>query len=82
QCLAVGGNTFPEYRDNIQGYVSAAAGNFNQAITTRIGLATEGPIVPNPPKSVNQEEDECVEETYMDPDHAKYNIKVPPPPPV
>nr|GFB19096.1 reverse transcriptase domain-containing protein [Tanacetum cinerariifolium] len=24
QCLAAGGNTFPEYRDNIQGYVSAA----------------------------------------------------------
>nr|GFC83284.1 hypothetical protein [Tanacetum cinerariifolium] len=27
-----------------------------------------------------EEEDECVEETYTDPDHAKYNIKVPPPP--
>nr|GFC79394.1 hypothetical protein [Tanacetum cinerariifolium] len=27
-------------------------------------------------------EDECVEETYMDPDQAEYNIKVPPPPPV
>nr|GEZ24923.1 reverse transcriptase domain-containing protein [Tanacetum cinerariifolium] len=27
-------------------------------------------------------EDECVEETYKDPDHAEYNIKVPPPPPV
>nr|GEY28289.1 reverse transcriptase domain-containing protein [Tanacetum cinerariifolium] len=39
QCLAAGGNTFPEYRDNIQ------------------------------------EEDECVEETYTDPDHAKYTIK-------
>nr|GFA58555.1 hypothetical protein [Tanacetum cinerariifolium] len=25
------------------------------------------------------EEDECVEETYKDPDHAEYNIKVPPP---
>nr|GEZ44969.1 reverse transcriptase domain-containing protein [Tanacetum cinerariifolium] len=25
QCLAAGGNTFPELRDNIQGYVSAAA---------------------------------------------------------
>nr|GEW84732.1 reverse transcriptase domain-containing protein [Tanacetum cinerariifolium] len=45
-------------------------------------LVTEGPIVPNPPKSVNPEEDECVEETYTDQDHAKYNIKVPPPPPV
>nr|GFD46599.1 reverse transcriptase domain-containing protein [Tanacetum cinerariifolium] len=46
------------------------------------GLVTEGPTVPNPPKSVNPEEDECVEETYTDPDHAEYNIKVPPPHPV
>nr|GEW49806.1 hypothetical protein [Tanacetum cinerariifolium] len=30
QCLAVGGNTFPEFRDNIQGYISAAASNYNQ----------------------------------------------------
>nr|GEW45358.1 hypothetical protein [Tanacetum cinerariifolium] len=30
QCLAAGGNTFPEFRDNIQGYVSAAAANYNQ----------------------------------------------------
>ncbi|GJR78998.1 hypothetical protein Tco_0149783 [Tanacetum coccineum] len=30
QCLAVDGNTFREYRDNIQGYVTAAAGNYNQ----------------------------------------------------
>nr|GEZ11155.1 reverse transcriptase domain-containing protein [Tanacetum cinerariifolium] len=142
QCLDAGDNTFPEYRDNIQGYVSAATCNYNQdmlknelrnemktsiqtslsnqtneiknmmasllqmntastswsgtlpantitnpkgklkAITTRNGLVTEGPTVPNPPKSVNPEEDECVEETYTDPDHAKYNIKVPPPPPV
>nr|GEY14630.1 ribonuclease H-like domain-containing protein [Tanacetum cinerariifolium] len=29
QCLAVGGNTFPEYWDNIQGYVLAATSNFN-----------------------------------------------------
>nr|GEV83768.1 reverse transcriptase domain-containing protein [Tanacetum cinerariifolium] len=142
QCLAAGGNTFPEYRDNIQGYVLAAAGNYNQgnpgyrpqgvvnqmrlpdffvqqtneiknmmasllqmntastlglgtlpgntianpkgelkAITTCSGLVTEGPTVPNPPKSVNPEEDKCVEETYTDPDHVEYNIKVPPPPP-
>nr|GEW73177.1 hypothetical protein [Tanacetum cinerariifolium] len=52
-----------------------------KAITTRSGLVTEGPIVPNPPKLVNPEEDERVEEMYTDPDHAKYNIKVPPPPP-
>nr|GEV69509.1 hypothetical protein [Tanacetum cinerariifolium] len=30
QCLAVGGNTFLELRDNIQGYVSAAAVNYNE----------------------------------------------------
>ncbi|GJX29213.1 reverse transcriptase domain-containing protein [Tanacetum coccineum] len=30
QCLAADGNTFPEYRDNIQGYVVAAASNYNQ----------------------------------------------------
>nr|GEW94627.1 reverse transcriptase domain-containing protein [Tanacetum cinerariifolium] len=30
QCLVVGGNTFPELRDNIQGYVLAAAVNYNQ----------------------------------------------------
>nr|GEX30561.1 hypothetical protein [Tanacetum cinerariifolium] len=53
-----------------------------KAITTQSGLVTEGHIVPNPPKPVNPEEDECVEETYTDPDHAEYNIKVPPPPPV
>nr|GFA22349.1 reverse transcriptase domain-containing protein, chloroplastic [Tanacetum cinerariifolium] len=53
-----------------------------KAITTRSGLVTERPTVPNPPKSVNLEEDECVEETYTDPDHAEYNIKVPPPPPI
>nr|GFB52891.1 reverse transcriptase domain-containing protein [Tanacetum cinerariifolium] len=53
-----------------------------KAITTRSGLVTEGPTVPNPPKSVNPEEDECVEETYTDPDHAEYTIKVPPPLPV
>nr|GEZ09131.1 reverse transcriptase domain-containing protein [Tanacetum cinerariifolium] len=29
-CLAAGGNTFPELRDNIQGYVSAALVNYNQ----------------------------------------------------
>nr|GEW47809.1 reverse transcriptase domain-containing protein [Tanacetum cinerariifolium] len=32
QCLAVDGNTFLEFRDNIQGYVSAAAVNYNQGI--------------------------------------------------
>nr|GFA49864.1 hypothetical protein [Tanacetum cinerariifolium] len=30
QCLAADGNTFPEFRDNIQGYVAAVAVNYNQ----------------------------------------------------
>nr|GEW32647.1 hypothetical protein [Tanacetum cinerariifolium] len=30
QCLAADGNTFPEFQDNIQGYVSAATVNYNQ----------------------------------------------------
>nr|GEU75205.1 reverse transcriptase domain-containing protein [Tanacetum cinerariifolium] len=30
QCLAVDGNTFPEFRDNFQGYISAAAVNYNR----------------------------------------------------
>nr|GFA77262.1 reverse transcriptase domain-containing protein [Tanacetum cinerariifolium] len=94
--LAAGGNTFPEFRDNIQGYVSAAVDNYNQgnpgygpqgsgslsgntvanpkgelkAITTRSGVATDGPTIPTPPKSVTPEEDKCVEETYTDPDLA------------
>nr|GFB02142.1 hypothetical protein [Tanacetum cinerariifolium] len=51
-----------------------------KAITTRSGLVTDGPTVLTPTKSVNPEEDECVEETYTDPDLAEYTIKVPPPP--
>nr|GFC41264.1 hypothetical protein [Tanacetum cinerariifolium] len=85
QCLAAGGNTFSQYQDNIQGYVQqpqetsiiVIQGEL-KAITTRSGLVTEGPTIPNSPKPVNLEEDECVEETYTDPDHAEYNIKVPP----
>ncbi|GJV50572.1 hypothetical protein Tco_1440784 [Tanacetum coccineum] len=33
QCLAIDGNVFPEYRDNIQGYVLAAVVNYNQGNT-------------------------------------------------
>nr|GFB63847.1 reverse transcriptase domain-containing protein [Tanacetum cinerariifolium] len=51
-----------------------------KAITTRSRLVTDGPTVPTPPKSVTLEEDECVDETYTDPDLAEYTIKVPPPP--
>ncbi|GJS95624.1 reverse transcriptase domain-containing protein [Tanacetum coccineum] len=93
-CLAVNGNTFPEFQDNIQGYVSAAAVNYNQvsslntianpkgelkAITTRSGLVLDGPSVPMPPPFINPEEDERAEETLTDPELAEYTIKVPPP---
>nr|GEU42836.1 reverse transcriptase domain-containing protein [Tanacetum cinerariifolium] len=64
QCLAAGGNTFPEVRDNIQGYVLAAAVNYNQ-----------GNLGYHP-----QEVDERVEETFTDPDLTEYTIKVPPHP--
>ncbi|GKE83468.1 hypothetical protein Tco_1557210, partial [Tanacetum coccineum] len=33
QCLATDGNVFLEYQDNIQGYISAAAVNYNQGNT-------------------------------------------------
>nr|GEV14281.1 hypothetical protein [Tanacetum cinerariifolium] len=61
KCLAAGGNTFLELRDNIQGYVSAAAVNYNQGslpsntianpngelkgITTRSGIVLDGPFL-------------------------------------
>nr|GEW70028.1 reverse transcriptase domain-containing protein [Tanacetum cinerariifolium] len=50
-----------------------------KAITIRSGLVTDGPIVLTHPKSVTPEEDECVEETYMDQNLVEYTIKVPPP---
>ncbi|GJS34337.1 reverse transcriptase domain-containing protein [Tanacetum coccineum] len=43
QCLAADGNTFLEYRDNIQGYVAATTGNYNQ-----------GNVGYRPPDVVNQ----------------------------
>ncbi|GKE57644.1 reverse transcriptase domain-containing protein [Tanacetum coccineum] len=50
-----------------------------KAITTRSGLALDGPTVPMPPPFINPEEDERVEETLTDPEHGEYTIKVPPP---
>nr|GEW87144.1 hypothetical protein [Tanacetum cinerariifolium] len=79
QCLAANGNTFLELRDNIQGYVAAAAVNYNQAITTRSGIVLDGPSVPIPPPFINPKEDERVEETLTDQDLAECTIKVPPP---
>nr|GEW42732.1 hypothetical protein [Tanacetum cinerariifolium] len=72
QCLATDGNTFLEFRDNIQGYVLAAAVNYNQgelkAITTQSGLVLDGPSVPMPPPFINPKEDKHVEETLTDPE--------------
>nr|GEY01335.1 reverse transcriptase domain-containing protein [Tanacetum cinerariifolium] len=51
-----------------------------KAITTRSGLVIDGPTVPTPSRSINLEEDECVEETFTKPDLAEYTIKVSPPP--
>ncbi|GJT65669.1 reverse transcriptase domain-containing protein [Tanacetum coccineum] len=69
-CLAADGNTFPEFWDNIQGYVVAAAGSGSlpsntvanprgklKAITTRSGLVLDGPSVSMPPLFINPEED-------------------------
>nr|GEW99959.1 hypothetical protein [Tanacetum cinerariifolium] len=39
-----------------------------KAITTRSGLVLDGPTIPTPPPFIIPEEDECVEETLMDPD--------------
>nr|GEY11469.1 reverse transcriptase domain-containing protein [Tanacetum cinerariifolium] len=49
-----------------------------KAITTRSGLVIDGPTVPTPPKFINPEVDECVEETFTDSNLAEYTIKVPP----
>nr|GFA56801.1 reverse transcriptase domain-containing protein [Tanacetum cinerariifolium] len=95
KCLAAGGNTFLELRDNIQGYVAAVTVIFNQGsllsntianpkgklktITTRSGIVLDEPSVPISPPFINPEEDERVEETLTDQDLAEYTIKVPPP---
>nr|GFB05629.1 reverse transcriptase domain-containing protein [Tanacetum cinerariifolium] len=48
-----------------------------KAITTRSGLVIDGPTIPTPPTSINPEVDECVKETFTNPDLAEYTIKVP-----
>nr|GFB63435.1 reverse transcriptase domain-containing protein [Tanacetum cinerariifolium] len=75
--------TPPLASDNIQGYVSATAVNYNQgelkAITIRSGLVLDGPFVHMPPSFIYSEEDERADETLTDPKLAEYTIKVPPP---
>nr|GEV19470.1 reverse transcriptase domain-containing protein [Tanacetum cinerariifolium] len=87
QCLAADGNTFPEFQDNIQGCVSAAAVNYNQGNSgyrpssvpspPRSVLVIDGPFIPMPPQFINPEEDERVEETLTDPKLPEYTIKDP-----
>nr|GEZ57270.1 hypothetical protein [Tanacetum cinerariifolium] len=43
QCLAIDGNTFPEFWDNIQGYVLAAAFNYNQGSGSLLGNTIANP---------------------------------------
>ncbi|GJY46822.1 hypothetical protein Tco_0435885 [Tanacetum coccineum] len=50
-----------------------------KAITTRSGLVLDEPSVPMPHPFINPEEDERVEETFTDPEHGEFTIKVPPP---
>ncbi|GJT05780.1 reverse transcriptase domain-containing protein [Tanacetum coccineum] len=48
-----------------------------KAITTRSGLVLDGPSVPMPPPFINPEEDERVEETLTNPEHAVILKKLP-----
>ncbi|GJR19207.1 reverse transcriptase domain-containing protein [Tanacetum coccineum] len=47
KCLTADGNTFPEYRDNIQGYVAAATGNYNQGNNFNQNPTYQAPIQQN-----------------------------------
>ncbi|GJX25847.1 reverse transcriptase domain-containing protein [Tanacetum coccineum] len=49
-----------------------------KAITTRSGLVLDGPFILMPPRFINPEEDERVEETIRDLEHGEFTIKVPP----
>nr|GEY02802.1 reverse transcriptase domain-containing protein [Tanacetum cinerariifolium] len=74
-CLAADGNTFSELRDNIQGYVSAVAVNYNQEEDKRV----EETLTDQDLAEYTIKEDKRVEETLTDQDLAKYTIKVSPP---
>nr|GEV74845.1 copia protein [Tanacetum cinerariifolium] len=72
QCLAADGNTFLEFQDNIQGYVSAATVNYNQDNSSYRPLSVANQIRP-------LDEDERTEDILTDLKLAEYTIKVPPP---
>nr|GFB39868.1 hypothetical protein [Tanacetum cinerariifolium] len=77
QCLVAGGNTFPEHRDNIQGYNAAAAVNYNQG-----NFGYRPPVVPlselEKVKRMNEANMKAMQ-TQINNDLAEYTIKVPPP---
>ncbi|GKD15591.1 hypothetical protein Tco_1199998 [Tanacetum coccineum] len=50
-----------------------------KAITTQSGLVLDELSVHIPPLFINPEDDERVEETFTDPEHGEFTIKVPPP---
>ncbi|GKA18316.1 reverse transcriptase domain-containing protein [Tanacetum coccineum] len=47
-----------------------------KAITTQSGLVLDEPSVPMPSPFINPEEDERVEETFTDPEHGEFTIKL------
>nr|GFA42833.1 reverse transcriptase domain-containing protein [Tanacetum cinerariifolium] len=93
QCLAAGGNTFPKLRDSIQGYVLAAAVNYNQGSGSLSSNTVANPkgelkaittrsgiVLEGPTVPTPPPFINLDEETLTDLDLSKYTIKVPPPP--
>nr|GEX22786.1 hypothetical protein [Tanacetum cinerariifolium] len=86
QCLAADGNTFLEFQGNIQGYVSAAAVNYNQGNFGYRPLSVANQIRPSGFGQPNVQRPlpsntiaNLKEKTLTDPKLAEYTIKVPPP---
>nr|GEV77535.1 hypothetical protein [Tanacetum cinerariifolium] len=69
QCLVAGGNTFPEFRDNIQGYVLAAAVNYNQG---NLGYRPQGVANQMRPPGFAQPN---VQNNQIDLSHLKVSMK-------
>ncbi|GKF13088.1 hypothetical protein Tco_0051014 [Tanacetum coccineum] len=80
-----GGNSYqPQGNRNLLSYRSdnyLGQPGFNpkgelKAITTRSGLVLDEPSVPMPPPFINPEEDKRIEDTFTDPKHGDFTIKV------
>ncbi|GJZ55584.1 reverse transcriptase domain-containing protein [Tanacetum coccineum] len=81
QCLAADGNPSPASTSGSGSLPSNTVANPKgklKAITTRSGLVLDGPFILMPPRFINPEEDERVEETIRDLEHGEFTIKVPP----